>query len=140
MKDKVQFECLDEHCRTVVIGHGCRMDGISCPRCDGPVIARPFKPQKKVSEDALYVRGKIIEHCHKHCFDLTPEQVETVIEIYKSQKLNKMTVKVEATGLDKVKEVFQVLKDTAANERVPIEVREEIMDKLNTILESRNDE
>jgi uncharacterized protein (UPF0147 family) len=51
-----------------------------------------------------------------------------------------MTVKVIATELDKVKEVFQVLRNVADDERVPAAVREEVMDKVNSILESRDDE
>ncbi|WP_066316928.1 hypothetical protein [Bacillus sp. FJAT-29814] len=86
MKHELQFECLDEYCKTIVIGHGYRMDGIRCPRCDGPVVPKPFTKVKKISEDALYVRNEIIRRCKKHCFDLTPEQVETVLEIYKNKE------------------------------------------------------
>jgi DNA-directed RNA polymerase subunit RPC12/RpoP len=84
MKYSIQFECMEKECNTVVLGTH-RQDGIRCPRCDGPVLPKPFQPIKKVSNDALYVRRMIIERCKKHCFDLTPEQVDTVIEIYKSK-------------------------------------------------------
>jgi hypothetical protein len=139
MRYKIQYECMDKECNTVILGPENRLDGIKCPRCDGPVMPKPFRPIKKINEDAFYVRRKIIEHCHKHCFDLTPEQVDTVLEIYKSKKANKMTIKVEAIGLDKVKEVFQVLRDVACDDRVPVQVREEIKDKVNTILESEEE-
>ncbi|MED1421387.1 hypothetical protein [Bacillus smithii] len=36
----------------------------------------------KISEDALYVRRKIVERCLEDCFCLTPEQVETVLSIW----------------------------------------------------------
>lgn len=90
MKHELQFECLDEFCKTIVVGHGCRMDGIRCPRCDGPVVPRPFKPKPpKISDRALFVRKEIKWNNHEHCFDLTPEQVETVLklgDLYKDDK------------------------------------------------------
>jgi hypothetical protein len=42
---------------------------------------------RKISEEALYVKQKIFERCLEDCFCLTPEQVETVLGIYK-EKLN----------------------------------------------------
>jgi uncharacterized protein (UPF0147 family) len=50
-----------------------------------------------------------------------------------------MTVKVEATKLEIVKDIFHVLKDIVDDERIPAAVREEIMDKVNTIIESKDD-
>lgn len=47
-----------------------------------------------------------------------------------------MSINVVATELDKVKEIFEVIKSVAADERVPVAVREEIMDKVNIIIES----
>jgi uncharacterized protein (UPF0147 family) len=44
-----------------------------------------------------------------------------------------MTVKVEATGLEKVKKIFQVVKDVVDDERIPTIVREGIMDKVKWI-------
>jgi DNA-directed RNA polymerase subunit RPC12/RpoP len=52
MKYTTQFECIDQACNTVVLGTH-RQEGINCPRCDGPVIPKPFQPIKKVSEDAM---------------------------------------------------------------------------------------
>jgi uncharacterized protein (UPF0147 family) len=50
-----------------------------------------------------------------------------------------LTVKVVATELDKVKEVFQVLRNVVDDERVPVAVREEVRDKVNSILESEDE-
>lgn len=47
-----------------------------------------------------------------------------------------MTVRVKATGLNYVKGVVQVLKDFVDDQRIPAAVREEIMDKVDTILEA----
>jgi hypothetical protein len=109
MRYKIQYECLDKECNTVILGPENRLDGIKCPRCDGPVIPKPFRPIKKISEDAFYVSSKIIECCHKDCFDLTPEQVDTVLEIYKdklrrdeqgcSSKANDITVNIDGKSL-----------------------------------------
>ncbi|WML27329.1 hypothetical protein [Neobacillus sp. OS1-33] len=46
------------------------------------------------------------------------------------------TIKVVATQLEMIKQIFQVIKDITLDERVPAAVREEIMDKVNTIIES----
>jgi len=35
----------------------------------------------QVSKKALYVRNKILELCKEHCFELTPEQVDTVLSL-----------------------------------------------------------
>lgn len=90
VKPEMQYECIDEHCKTVVINKS--MDAVICPRCEGPVIQKPFKPkQYKASDRALFVGGKILEHNKQHCFDLTPEQVDTVLSLgdeYSDKKVN----------------------------------------------------
>lgn len=48
-KHDIQYQCLDEHCRTVVVGNGKLMDGIRCPRCDSPVVSQPFKPRERIN-------------------------------------------------------------------------------------------
>jgi uncharacterized protein (UPF0147 family) len=50
------------------------------------------------------------------------------------------TIKVVATQLDKVKQVFKVVRDLIHDERVPVTVREEVLDKVNSILEAKDDE
>jgi uncharacterized protein (UPF0147 family) len=50
----------------------------------------------------------------------------------------KMTINVVSTELEKVKKVFGILNDVTKDERVPLRVREEVMDKVNSILESTN--
>jgi hypothetical protein len=86
MRYQMQCECMDKECNTVILGTANRLDGINCPRCDGPVITKPFERRKRISEDALYVRSMIIERCHEHCFDLTPGQIDTVLDIYKGKE------------------------------------------------------
>lgn len=82
MKYKKQCECMDKNCKTVILGSECRLDGINCPRCGGSVIVKPFEPKKKpISDKVWFVREKIIERNQEHCFDLTPQQVETVLSI-----------------------------------------------------------
>ncbi|USK43734.1 hypothetical protein [Cytobacillus oceanisediminis] len=44
MKPDTQYECIDHHCKTVIIGT--RRDAVICPRCEGPVIQKPFKPKQ----------------------------------------------------------------------------------------------
>lgn len=46
MKYTTQFECMNKNCNTIVLGTN-RMDGISCPRCNGPVSPQPFIPFTK---------------------------------------------------------------------------------------------
>ena len=83
MNPKVQVECLDDNCRTVLVERNSnRLDGIRCIRCDGPVEIRPFKLSKpKPSERALYVRKSILWENKEHCFKLTDEQIETVLAL-----------------------------------------------------------
>ncbi|MEK5173222.1 hypothetical protein NST63_08515 [Heyndrickxia sp. FSL W8-0496] len=94
MKPKFQLECIDKECRTITIAKGNEhLDGIRCPRCNGPVLSKPFKRKPiKVTERAIYVRGKIIEFNKEHCFDLTPDQVETVLDLYDGYKERKCLV------------------------------------------------
>lgn len=40
---KHQYECLDEHCKTIIFDSRNR-DGLRCPRCNCPVIPRPYSP------------------------------------------------------------------------------------------------
>jgi uncharacterized protein (UPF0147 family) len=42
----------------------------------------------------------------------------------------------DALNLDKVKQVFQVIKDVTDDDRVAVSVREEIKDKLFAIMDS----
>jgi uncharacterized protein (UPF0147 family) len=49
-----------------------------------------------------------------------------------------MTVEVKATELDVFIQLAQVIKSVVDDERVPAVVREEVMDKVNSILESRD--
>lgn len=80
MKPDTQYECIDQHCKTIIIGKS--RDAVICPRCEGPVIQKPFKSKRyKASDRALFVRGKIIELNKEYCFDLTPEQVVTVLSL-----------------------------------------------------------
>lgn len=50
-----------------------------------------------------------------------------------------MTFKVNAMNLEVVKELGEVIKDITKDERIPVAVREEIIDKVNHIIESRLD-
>ncbi|MEH7503275.1 hypothetical protein V7152_14900 [Neobacillus drentensis] len=52
MKYTTQFECMDKDCNTVVLGTH-RQDGIICPRCNGPVLPKPFEQHKKIGR-AVY--------------------------------------------------------------------------------------
>jgi hypothetical protein len=38
------------------------------------------------SKEALEIRNQIWEKCLERCFELTPQQVDTIIELYKKQK------------------------------------------------------
>ncbi|MBT2722303.1 hypothetical protein [Bacillus sp. ISL-46] len=51
-----------------------------------------------------------------------------------------MTVVVKATGLDIFTQLAQIIKDVTDDERVPASVREEVMDKVNSILDSKDEE
>lgn len=42
MADKMQLECMDNHCRTVMVGHF--LDGIRCVNCGGPVLSKLYNP------------------------------------------------------------------------------------------------
>ena len=48
---KTQLECMDNECRTIMFGHF--LDGISCVRCGGRTIPKPYNP---VVKDADYKR------------------------------------------------------------------------------------
>jgi uncharacterized protein (UPF0147 family) len=46
-----------------------------------------------------------------------------------------LSVEVKANELDVVKDIFQFLQDITYDERIPTNVREEIIDKANEIME-----
>lgn len=50
MKSDMQYECIDEHCRTVAIGKN--RDVRRCPRCKGPIIPKPLK-NKEIEFDGF---------------------------------------------------------------------------------------
>jgi Zn-finger nucleic acid-binding protein len=43
MKLDTRYECLNKKCGTHLFGTGKNMDGLNCPRCDGPVVPKPFE-------------------------------------------------------------------------------------------------
>ncbi|PHE09066.1 hypothetical protein COF62_22985 [Bacillus toyonensis] len=50
MGKKMQLECMDNECRTVMLGHF--LDGMSCVRCGGPATFRPYDPVKKRTDQS----------------------------------------------------------------------------------------
>lgn len=115
MKYKHQCECIDNNCRTVIVGSDNRLDGISCPRCGGPVRIKPFEKKKSiVSDRALFVRRMIIKYYYEHCFELTPEQVDTVLslgdkytESIGEKQIACNSQQHELTSIDEVKRIVQ---------------------------------
>lgn len=83
MKYKHQCECMDKNCRTVIVGTDNRLDGISCPRCGGPVFVKPYESMKDKKESPLlkielddinsvptvYYKGKVIKWKVRVSFD-----------------------------------------------------------------------
>lgn len=114
---KHQYECLDEHCKTITLDFRNR-DGLRCPKCNGPVVPMPFKPIQKISKRAQFVGKEIIWNNHEHCFDLTPEQVETVLKLGdeyagKNNKMNTIcTVNVGAAEKVDAAEVAKLVKES----------------------------
>jgi hypothetical protein len=100
MRYKTQCECIDKECNTVILGPENRLDGIKCPRCDGPVLTHRYNPPDK----------------------------------------SKLSITVNAINLDKVIMLGEVLKGIVDDNRVPADVREEVRDKVNSILEPKDDE
>ncbi|EOA3906088.1 hypothetical protein [Bacillus cytotoxicus] len=45
MKYKMQLECRDKECRTVMFGHF--LEGMNCVKCGGPTIEKPYSPVEK---------------------------------------------------------------------------------------------
>jgi hypothetical protein len=80
MKPQIQYECMDESCNSFIVATK-SYDGLNCPKCRGPVLARPYEPKLKISKRVLFVRSDIVRRNLEHCFDLTPEQIETVLDI-----------------------------------------------------------
>ncbi|EOW9527892.1 hypothetical protein ACO11K_001538 [Bacillus cytotoxicus] len=48
MESKMQLECMDNECRTIMFGYF--SGGINCVRCGGPTIEKPYNPVKKQIE------------------------------------------------------------------------------------------
>jgi uncharacterized protein (UPF0147 family) len=49
----------------------------------------------------------------------------------------KLGYKIDVTGFDEVKQLFDLLKEFTDDKRVPVQVRNEYMDKANNIMESQ---
>lgn len=45
MKYKMQLECRDNECRTVMFGNF--LEGMNCVKCGGPTIEKPYNPVEK---------------------------------------------------------------------------------------------
>ncbi len=45
MKYKMQLECRDKECRTVMFGHF--LEGMNCVKCGGPTIEKLYSPVEK---------------------------------------------------------------------------------------------
>ncbi|MBE7104477.1 hypothetical protein FT637_15905 [Bacillus cereus] len=50
MEKKMQLECMDNECRTVMFGHF--LDGMRCVNCGGPTRERPYNPVKKQNDQS----------------------------------------------------------------------------------------
>lgn len=74
--------CIEEDCKTSFTISGERIEGLRCPRCNGHVVVF-HENFIEVSEEVKFVSKEIFWRNHKHCFDLTDKQIETVLEIYK---------------------------------------------------------
>lgn len=85
MRPTTQFECMNDKCNAYVLGSN-RQDGLRCPRCGSMLLPKPYESKVcKISEEASYVRRIIMEQCLEDCFELTPNQVETIVKIMKGE-------------------------------------------------------
>jgi uncharacterized CHY-type Zn-finger protein len=75
MRYKVQYECMDKECNTVIVGSENRLDGINCPRCNGPVTPKPFEQQKRVN----YGHYQCLCCDHKDKVQVTKEEYKEVM-------------------------------------------------------------
>jgi hypothetical protein len=86
-------------------------DGFSCMECGGPVkhsITKPnevpnnrrMKGHVRISREASEVRRRVIERNISHCFNITPKQMETIIDLYDEVK-NKEKDSIDFLSIDK---------------------------------------
>ncbi|MGE6344930.1 hypothetical protein ACQKIY_10250 [Bacillus mycoides] len=57
MSRKMQLECMDNECRTVMFGHF--LDGMRCVNCGGPATPKPYNPVKKQNDQSKNKELKI---------------------------------------------------------------------------------
>jgi hypothetical protein len=120
MKYKYQCECMDDDCNTVIVGTDNRLDGIRCPRCEGPVTTKPFESRK------AWVRYKCLCCEHSERVTSTKEKYQEVcvcpkcngalVDVWKIKryKQKKMDFKVNFNEYVKVKlteEGIKILKE-----------------------------
>jgi DNA-directed RNA polymerase subunit RPC12/RpoP len=53
---KVQYECIDEHCKTIYFGEGKGTDLARCPKCNGRVV-RGIDLSTQVDNTSVEVQG-----------------------------------------------------------------------------------
>jgi len=58
----------------------------------------------------------------------------------KQPSASRLNIQVNVTGTELFQEIAQLLRDVSVDERVPVQVREEIKDKVFSLLDSRDDE
>lgn len=46
MKLDTSYECLNKKCGTYIFGTGKYLDGLNCPRCNGPVVPKFLEKQE----------------------------------------------------------------------------------------------
>lgn len=50
MKFDTKYVCLNKKCGAYIFGKGKHLDGLNCPRCNGPVIPMPFDKQTNLTD------------------------------------------------------------------------------------------
>ncbi|MCV9886251.1 hypothetical protein [Metabacillus halosaccharovorans] len=86
MKPTIQMECYNEYCKSIVLTDK-HKDGISCPRCRGPLMAQPFiekhkpKDHEALSAKQVEMLSRFIDNYHKYGMQICSCDIERLFEM-----------------------------------------------------------
>ncbi|EOW9527886.1 hypothetical protein ACO11K_001532 [Bacillus cytotoxicus] len=113
MKYKMQLECRDKECRTVMVGHF--LEGMNCVKCGGPTIEKPYRPYIPVEKQANQNKNSNSELTIQVSVDTT-EALEGIKEV--TEAANEC-----ADALEKLEKAMSKFKGKAESVEVSFDIK-----------------
>jgi hypothetical protein len=104
MKLNTKYECLNQKCGTYIFGTGKYLDGLNCPRCNGPVTPMPFEIQSNlICKGEMKMFDKEIVHKKELL-----EVIEALDKLDKNYVITKSKREISETAISSYKHEIDV--------------------------------